>query len=59
MAAKVWCFYWRSHLASFGMEVYSAYRQWREGLIVTLIKKGDREQPWNYRGITLLSVVYR
>ena len=28
-------------------------RQWREGLF----KKGDREQPGNYRGITLLSVV--
>ena len=32
-------------------------RQWREGLIVNLFKKGDREQPGNYRGITLLSVV--
>ena len=29
-------------------------RQWREGLI---IKKGDREDPGNYRDITLLSVV--
>ena len=29
-------------------------KQWREGLIV---KKGDREDPGNYRGITLLSVV--
>ena len=28
--------------------------QWREGLIV---KKGDKEEPGNYRGITLLSVV--
>ena len=32
-------------------------RQWREGLIVNLFKKGDREQPGNYRGITLLSVL--
>ena len=32
-------------------------RQWREGLIVNLFKKGDREDPGNYRGITLLSVV--
>ena len=32
-------------------------RQWREGLIVNLFKKGDREDPSNYRGITLLSVV--
>ena len=31
--------------------------QWREGLIVNLFKKGDREDPGNYRGITLLSVV--
>ena len=28
--------------------------KWREGLIVNLFKKGDRE---DYRGITLLSVV--
>ena len=32
-------------------------RQWREGLIVQIFKKGDREDPANYRGITLLSVV--
>ena len=32
-------------------------RQWREGLIVNLFKKGEREDPGNYRGITLLSVV--
>ena len=32
-------------------------RQWRDGLIVTIFKKGDREDPGNYRGITLLSVV--
>ena len=31
-------------------------RQWREGLIVNLFKKGNREDPGNYRGITLLSV---
>ena len=29
-------------------------RQWREGIIVNLFKKGG---PGNYRGITLLSVV--
>ena len=32
-------------------------RQWREGLNVNIFKKGDREDPANYRGITLLSVV--
>ena len=32
-------------------------KQWIEGLIVNLFKKGDREDPGNYRGITLLSVV--
>ena len=31
--------------------------QLREGLIVNLFKKGDKEDPGNYRGITLLSVV--
>ena len=32
-------------------------KQWREDLIVNLFKKSDREDPGNYRGITLLSVV--
>ena len=32
-------------------------RQWREGLIVNIFKKGDREDLVNYRGIALLSVV--
>ena len=30
--------------------------QWREALIVNLFKKGDKEVPGNYRGITLLCV---
>ncbi len=29
----------------------------RQGLIVSLHKKGDAEDPGNYRGITLLNVV--
>ena len=32
-------------------------KQWREGLIVNLFKNGGREDPRNYRDITLLSVV--
>ena len=33
-------------------------KQWREGLIVHLFKKGDREDPGNYRGITLVGKVF-
>ena len=32
-------------------------KQWRQGLIVSLYKKGDAEDPGDYRGITLLNVV--
>ena len=32
-------------------------KQWREELVVNLFKKGDKKDPGNYRGITLLSVV--
>ena len=32
-------------------------KQWREGLTLNLFKKGDMEDPGNYRGITLLSVL--
>ena len=31
--------------------------QWREGLMVNLFKKGDKEYQGKYRGITLLNVV--
>ena len=34
-----------------------APRRWREGVVVNLIKKGDKANPGNYRGITLLSTV--
>ena len=36
-------------------ECSPSYR--RKGLIVSLFKKGDREDPGNYRGITLFNVV--
>ncbi len=32
-------------------------KQWRQGLIVSLYKKGDAEDPGIYRGNTLLNVV--
>ena len=32
-------------------------KQWRQGLIVSLHKKGDAEGPGNFRGVTLLNVV--
>ena len=32
-------------------------KEWREGLIVDLFKRGDNEEPVYYKGITLLSVV--
>ena len=32
-------------------------RGWREGAAVNLFKKGDKADPGNYRGITLLSTV--
>ena len=31
--------------------------QWWEGILVNLFKKGDKEDPGNYRGITLFSIV--
>ena len=32
-------------------------KQWRQGLFISFYKKGDAEDPGNYRGITLLNVV--
>ena len=32
-------------------------KRWREGVVVNLFKKGDKAEPGNYRGITLLSTV--
>ena len=32
-------------------------RRWREGVVVNLFEKGDKADPGNYRGITLVSTV--
>jgi endonuclease/exonuclease/phosphatase family metal-dependent hydrolase len=34
-------------------------KDWCDGLICMLYKDGDKENPLNYRGITLLSVMYK
>ena len=34
----------------------SIRKQWRQGLIFSLHKKGDAEDPGNYRGITRLNI---
>ncbi|CAB1099521.1 unnamed protein product [Ectocarpus sp. CCAP 1310/34] len=33
--------------------------RWREGVFVNLLKKGDKTEPGNYRGVTLLNTVGR
>ena len=38
--------------------IWTVPKQWREGLIVNLFKKGDREDSANFRGITLLCAVH-
>ena len=32
-------------------------KEWREGFIVNLFKKGDKEEPGNYRSITVVGKV--
>ena len=46
-------------LALFNLVWYNEHAPsyWREGLIVSLFKKGDREDNGNYRGITQLNMV--
>lgn len=33
--------------------------EWKEGIIVSLVKKGEREGVRDYRGITLMSSLYK
>ena len=35
----------------------TAPAQWLKGIMFPIHKKGDKRNPYNYRGITLLSVV--
>ena len=37
-------------------EVGSIPQAWKDASIVTIHKKGDRTECWNYRGISLLSM---
>ena len=48
MLAKLYALIWKEECVPM---------KWREGLIVSLFKKGDKEDPGIYRGIMLLSVV--
>ena len=40
-------------------KIEHAPKRWREGVAVNLFKKGDKADPGNYRGITLLSTIDR
>ena len=55
MVAREWSTCWSIYLELSG--IWKLYLEWREGLIVNIFKNGDKEEPGNYRGITLLSVV--
>ena len=50
MGGEEWWTCCISFLKLFGMKK-PVSKQWREGIIVNLFKKGDKEDPGNYRGI--------
>ena len=52
---NVWYVVWE--LCNSCFEEEDTPKEWLEGIMFPLYKKGDKRNPYNYRGITLLCVV--